>query len=131
MNARQMAQSAINRVWGRAEADEAAERRSAVRFGSALMNADEIKMDAEERAFWGHVRNRGALWYLVNKGLAFLILYPAIGHWIMGWNWEPRLLVEGWLIGLVAGAFVWMRKELRYRFTLEEEGLPLPDAGDE
>ena len=34
-------------------------------------------------------------------------------------------------IGLIAGAFVWMRKELRYRFTLEEEGLPLSDGGDE
>jgi hypothetical protein len=41
------------------------------------------------------------------------------------------LLVEGWLIGFVAGAFFWMRKELRYRFTLEEEGLPLPESRDE
>ena len=41
------------------------------------------------------------------------------------------LLVEGWLIGLFWGAFFFMRKELRYRFTLEHEGLPAPDAWDE
>lgn len=95
------------------------------------MNANEVKMNAEEREFWERVRRRGALWYLANKGLAFLILLPALGHWVMGWEWQSSLLVEGWLIGLVAGAFVWMRKELRYRFTLEEDGLSIPDGWDE
>ena len=95
------------------------------------MNENEIKMDAQERGFWEHVRRRGGLWYVANKGLAFLILYPAFGHWMMGWQWTPTLLVEGWLIGLVAGGFVWMRKELRYRFTLDVEGLPLSDGWDE
>jgi hypothetical protein len=95
------------------------------------MNANEIKMNDQERAYWERVRGRGSLWYLANKGLAFLLLYPAIGVWILGWGWAPTLLVEGWLIGFIAGAFVWMRKELRYRFTLEEEGLPLPEGGDE
>jgi hypothetical protein len=95
------------------------------------MNANEIKMDEEERDFWERVRSRGALWYLATKGLAFLVLYPALGYGVIGWAWTPRLLVEGWLIGFVTGAFVWMRKELRYRFTLEEEGLPLPDGWDE
>ena len=95
------------------------------------MNANEIKMDLQEREFWERVRVRGSFWYLANKGLAFLILYPAIGHWVIGWAWTPSLLVEGWIAGLVAGAFVWMRKELRFRFTLEEEGLSLPDVGDE
>jgi hypothetical protein len=71
------------------------------------------------------------MWYLVNKGLAFLLLFPALGCWLIGWRWEPGLLVEGWLIGLVCGGFVWMRKELRYRFTLEEDGLTAPDSWDE
>jgi hypothetical protein len=95
------------------------------------MDARDLKMDEPELAFWKHVRRRGAMWYLVNKGLVFLVLYPALGHWVIGWDWQPTLLVEGWLIGLVTGAFVWMRKELRYRFTLEDEGRPLPDGWDE
>jgi len=95
------------------------------------MNAQELKMDAQERAFWERVRRRGAMWYLANKGLAFLVLYPALGVGVVGWDPAPSLMVEGWLIGLVAGSFVWMRKELRYRFTLEEEGIPLPDGLDD
>lgn len=95
------------------------------------MSAQALKMSEQEREFWTRVRRRGSMWYLVNKGLAFLVLYPALGHGVIGWEWGPRLLVEGWLIGLVAGAFVWMRKELRYRFTLEDEGLSLPDGLDE
>ena len=46
-------------------------------------------------------------------------------------QWSPSLLVEGWMIGLFWGAFFYMRKELRYRFTLEHEGLPLPDGPDD
>ncbi len=95
------------------------------------MNANELKMDESERLFWEKIRGRGSFWYLTSKGLAFLLLYPALGVWVMGWAWTSSLLVEGWLIGLAAGAFVWMRKELRYRFTLEEEGLPIPDSREE
>ncbi len=95
------------------------------------MNANELKMDESERVFWEKIRRRGSFWYLTSKGLTFLLLYPALGYGVMGWAWTPNLLVEGWLIGLAAGAFVWMRKELRYRFTLEEEGLPIPDSREE
>ena len=95
------------------------------------MNAQELKMDERERDFWGRVRRRGALWYVVNKGLVFLILYPLLACWVAGLEWEPELLVEGWVAGLVCGSLVWMRKELRFRFTLEDEGLPLPDASDD
>ena len=28
------------------------------------------------------------------------IAYPVLGHYAVGWPWESRLLVEGWLIGL-------------------------------
>lgn len=96
-----------------------------------MATAEEIKMHESERLWWQTVRQRGALWYLVSKGLLFLLLFPTLGCSVIGWPWEPTLLVEGWLIGLVCGGFVWMRKELRYRFTLEEEGLPLPEGGDE
>jgi hypothetical protein len=95
------------------------------------MDARELKMAESELVFWDRVRRRGAMWYLVNKGLAFLVLYPALGFGVLGWAWEPELLVEGWVIGLVCGGFVWMRKELRYRFTLEDDGLPVPDVSDE
>ena len=88
-------------------------------------------MDASEMLWWERVRRRGALWYVANKGLAFLLLYPSLGYFAIGWNWEPALLVEGWIMGLVCGGFVWMRKELRYRFTIDQEGAALSDRADE
>lgn len=96
-----------------------------------MPNPNELKMNPGERDWWTQVRERGALWYLVSKGLLFLILHPLLGCYVMGWDWEPMLLVEGWVIGLIAGGFVWMRKELRYRFTLDLEGRVVPGAGDE
>ncbi len=91
----------------------------------------EFKMGEAERLWWGRVRRRGAMWFVVNKGLAFLLLYPLLGCVVIGWDWQPTLWVEGWLIGLVSGSFVWMRKELRYRFTLDDEGLAVSDQQDE
>ena len=88
-------------------------------------------MDEGERLWWERVRRRGALWYLVNKGLLFLVTLPVLGCLGLGWEWQPKLLVEGWTAGLVAGGFVWMRKELRYRFTLDDEGLPLSEGRDD
>ncbi len=96
-----------------------------------MTHPDELKMDHAERLWWERVRLRGALWYVVSKGLFFLIALPTIGVFLMGWDWEPALLVEGWLVGLFWGAFFFMRKELRYRFTLEHEGLSAPDGLDE
>jgi hypothetical protein len=93
-----------------------------------MPSADELKMSGEEIAWWERVRERGSLWYLANKGLFFLIAYPSLGWGVLGWEWDAGLLVEGWLLGLVSGGVVWMRKELRYRFTLDREGRPLPDA---
>ena len=92
---------------------------------------DELKMDEGELAWWERVRARGALWYVVTKGVLFLVAFPAIGCGVLEWEWDASLLVEGWLVGLFWGAFFYMRKELRYRFTLEHEGLPLPDGWDE
>ena len=96
-----------------------------------MPTTDELKMDTTERQWWERVRSRGALWYVVTKGLFFLIAYPALGTQVLEWDWSADLLVEGWCIGLFWGAFFYMRKELRYRFTLEHEGLPMPDAWDE
>ena len=50
---------------------------------------------------------------------------------MLGWEWTPSLLVEGWMVGLFSGAFLFLRKQLRYRFTLEYEGLPLPESADD
>ena len=96
-----------------------------------MPHPDELKMDESERLWWSRVRERGALFYVVTKGLFFLIAYPSLGCYALAWNWEPALLVEGWMMGLFWGAFVYMRKELRFRFTLEHEGLPLPDGWDD
>ena len=92
---------------------------------------DELKMHEPERLWWERVRARGSLWYVVSKGLVFLVAFPLLGVGVLDWAWSPRLLVEGWMVGLFWGAFFFMRKELRYRFTLEQEGLPAPDAFDE
>ena len=88
-------------------------------------------MGESERLWWERVRRRGGMWFVVSKGLAFLVLYPLFGCAALGWDWQPTLMVEGWFIGLVSGSFVWMRKELRYRFTLDDEGLAFPDGQDE
>ncbi len=85
-------------------------------------------MSQDERLWWARVRPRGALWFVVHKGLVFLLLYPLLGSSVLGWDWQPTLLVEGWCIGLVCGSFVWMRKELRYRITLADEGIAVPDG---
>jgi len=88
-------------------------------------------MSEAELLWWTRVRRRGAMWFVVNKGLAFLLLYPALGCVAIGWDWQPTLMVEGWSLGLVCGSFVWMRKELRFRFTLDDEGQTVPDARDD
>lgn len=88
-------------------------------------------MSEAERLWWGRVRRRGAMWFVVNKGLAFLVLHPLLGCALIGWAWQPTLMAEGWLIGLVCGSFVWMRKELRYRLTLDDEGLAMHHEPDE
>jgi hypothetical protein len=108
-------------------------REFALEEGRGVEVADprEFKMGAAERLWWEGVRRRGAMWFVVNKGLAFLLLYPSLGYFAIGWEWQSTLMVEAWALGLACGSFVWMRKELRYRFTLDEEGLAVPDGQDE
>ena len=101
------------------------------RWGGKVADPRDFKMGEDERLWWERVRRRGVMWFVVNKGLVFLLLYPLLGCFAIGWDWQPTLLVEGWSIGLVSGSFVWMRKELRYRFTLDDEGLAVPDGQDE
>ena len=91
----------------------------------------DFKMSEGERLWWERVRRRGAMWFVVNKGLIFLLLHTLLGCLAIGWDWQPTLLVEGWAIGLGCGSFVWMRKELRYRFTLDDEGLAVSDGQDD
>jgi sterol desaturase/sphingolipid hydroxylase (fatty acid hydroxylase superfamily) len=88
-------------------------------------------MTAGEMLWWERVRSRGAFWYVANKGLAFVLLYPALGYYALGWAWQPQHLTEGWLIGLVCGGFVWMRKELRYHFTLERDEFVASNRSDD
>ncbi len=96
-----------------------------------MPHPDELKMEAQERLWWERTRARGALWYVVTKGLAFLIGFPVLGCGVLRWPFTPEVLVEGWMVGLFWGAFFYMRKELRYRYTLEHEGLPLPEGPED
>lgn len=97
----------------------------------ARVSPEEIIMGASEKQWWERVRSRGSFWYIANKGLAFLVLYPLLGCGVIGWTWTSSLLLEGWIIGAVCGGFVWMRKELRYRFTLDREDLVVSNRFDE
>jgi hypothetical protein len=96
-----------------------------------MPHPEELKMDVSERLWWERVRARGALWYVVTKGVFFLVAFPGLGCQVLGWQWTPSLLVEGWLLGLFCGSFLFLRKDLRYRFTMDYEGLPMPESGDE
>ena len=95
-----------------------------------MANVHDLKTRVAEHAWWERVRARGALWYLVNKGLLFLILYPLLGCYVMNWVWEPMLMVEGWVIGLVCGGSIWMRQEIRSRFSLDCAGQIASCVGD-
>ena len=115
----------------RAEIERSARPREALERNRSMAYPDELKMDESERLWWERVRARGAFFYVVTKGLFFLIAYPSLGCYAIDWEWEPVLLVEGWMIGLFWGSCFYMRKELRFRFTLEHEGLPLPEGWDD
>ena len=67
---------------------------------------EELKMHEPERLWWERVRARGSLWYIVSKGLIFLVAFPLLGVGVLGWTWSAQLLVEGWMIGLFWGAFI-------------------------
>lgn len=82
-----------------------------------MVDARAIVMSREELEFWAIVRRRGAIYYLLHKGLLFLLFYPLLGHFVADWPWQPSLFLEAWAIGVVCGGFVWMRKELRFRYT--------------
>jgi len=78
------------------------------------------RMDEREFGYWQRVRRRGAEWYVVSKGLFFMVGYPVLGHFVIGWEANAELLGEGWLLGLVAGAVMWMRNEIRFQRTSDE-----------
>jgi hypothetical protein len=88
-------------------------------------------MGESELAYWQRLRQRGAEWYVVSKGLVFVIAYPLLGSGAFGWPMRAELLGEGWLLGLVMGALMWMRNEIRYRRTLEEQPGWHPDLQDD
>ena len=48
----------------------------------------EFKMGEDERLWWARVRQRGVMWFVVNKGLVFLFLYPLLGCFAVGWEWD-------------------------------------------
>ena len=64
------------------------------------------------------------------RGQILVLTYPLIGHFLMLWEATPQLLGEGWLVGLVWGALMWMRNEIRYRRALENAPGWHPDLQD-
>lgn len=48
-------------------------------WGVEVPDPREFKMSEGERFWWARVRQRGVMWFVVNKGLVFLLLYPLLG----------------------------------------------------
>ena len=95
------------------------------------MDSKAIIMDRDELVFWGRVRRRGAVGYMLHKGLLFMAFYPALGHWAAGWAFDAGVFLEAWMIGVVCGGIVWTRRELRYRFTMIQVRRVIREANDE
>ena len=88
-------------------------------------------MSDDEFEYWQRLRQHGVEWYVISKGLAFFVVFPLIGHFGFGWPMGVEVLGEAWLLGLVSGALMWMRNEIRYRRTLEDQPGWHPDLSDD
>lgn len=61
----------INWTALRPEIEKSVRTCEALERNRSMANPDELKMDESERLWWERVRARGALFYVVTKGLFF------------------------------------------------------------
>lgn len=86
---------------------------------------DPLTMDRDEYAHWTRVRARGFEWFVVQKGLVFLLLVPALATLTGVDGFHVESLIFSWFGGLSAGTLVWLRRELRFA-RARDEGLRAP-----
>jgi hypothetical protein len=77
-------------------------------------HADPRSMDRSEYTRWLRVRARGFEWFVVQKGLLFLVTVPALSALTGGPGFRYEIAVLSWFSGLCAGTVVWYRHEMRF-----------------
>lgn len=87
-------------------------------------HADRRSMSRTEAEAWQRVQARGVEWFVVTKGLGFLIAHSLLAHLAIGEPLSAQLFCEGWLVGLVAGLGVWLWRERRYERAVDEGTAP-------
>lgn len=87
-------------------------------------HADHTAMTRPELETWERVRERGVEWFVVTKGVGFLLAYPLLAHLALGQPFTAQLLCEGWFVGLVSGFGVWLWRERRYERSVERDAAP-------
>jgi hypothetical protein len=87
-------------------------------------HADRRSMSRPELAAWQRARGRGVEWFVMTKGLGFMLVHPLLAHLVSGEPLSAQLFCEGWLAGMVAGSGVWLWRERRYERAVEEGTAP-------
>ena len=82
--------------------------------------SDPRLMGQREYEYWTRVRARGAEWFVVQKGLLFLVAVPLLSHWLDGPGFRFELAAVCWMTGLATGSLVWLRREVRFARSRDE-----------
>lgn len=82
-------------------------------------------MRRREFEYWARVRARGPEWFVVQKGLVFLVAVPALSSFIDGPGFTFELATVCWMTGLGLGSGVWLRRETRFARS-RDEGMRAP-----
>ena len=77
-------------------------------------------MNRREYAYWARVRARGPEWFVVQKGLLFLLAVPLLSSWLAGTHISIELASVCWMSGLCLGSCVWLRREVRFARSRDE-----------
>jgi len=71
------------------------------------------------------VRARGPEWFVVQKGLLFVVAIPLCSGWLTGTKLSIELATVCWMAGLCLGSCVWLRREVRFARS-REDGMRTP-----
>jgi len=82
-------------------------------------------MRRSEYEYWARVRARGPEWFVVQKGLLFVVAIPLCSGWLTGTKLSIELATVCWMAGLCLGSCVWLRREVRFARS-REDGMRTP-----
>jgi hypothetical protein len=88
-------------------------------------HSDPRSMDRGEYGQWSRTRARGFEWYVVQKGLTFLAVVPALSALSGGPGFTFEIAAFSWFGGLCAGTLVWAQRETRFA-RARDEGMRSP-----